>query len=460
MESTRADVVVIGAGLAGLAAAVRLAEHGLRVVVLDEAPRLGGRATSFTDRATGERVDNGQHVVFGCYRETYAFLRVIGAESTVPLQQALTLPMIGPDGAIRPLACPALPPPWHLVAGVLRWRAIPLADRMSAVRMGRLVREAHRDGAAQAAARVPEHWSVSDWLVHMGQSAALREWLWHPLAIAALNQAPEVAAAPPFVRVVAELFGRSRADAAVGLARLPLEECYGVPARRLIEGRGGEVRLRTAAVVDLDADGRLIGARTPGGAVSASAVISSVPWHAFGRLWADDVPEVLRTVAADAAAMASSPIVTVNLWFDASVMPAPFIGMVDGPMHWAFDKRAIFGDGRIGHVSVVASGAEEFNGLDNEAVSRAAVEQLSRVLPTVRAHPPRRSVVVRERRATFSLAPGAARRPAATTGLAGFYLAGDWTDTGLPATIEGAVLSGHRAADLVLGRARRLHEHR
>ena len=447
---SKVDVVVIGAGFAGLAAGVRLADAGLRIAVLEEAPRLGGRASAFSDRETGERVDNGQHVLFGCYRETYTFLRRIGTAERAPLQPRLSLPIASSGGRLFHLTCPDLTPPWHLLAGVLRWRALDMADRWSALRMAGLVREARRSGAQAVADRVPPEQTVNDWLRKQRQSSRLCQWLWHPLAIAALNQSPDTAAAAPFVRVVAELFGPRREDAAVGIARVPLDELYAEPARRFIEARGGSVLVGARATVHADeTDRRCTHVSTGGATIAADAVVSTVPWHAFDRIWPDAPPASMRGIARDAAAITGSPIVTVNLWFDRAAMPEPFVGFADGPMHWAFDKSAIFG-GQAGHIAAVASGADELVDLSNGEITRIAVSQLQASLPGMRRSDLRRAVVVRERRATFSLAPGSPPRPGTRTSLAGFYLAGDWTDTGLPATIEGAVLSGHLAADAVL----------
>ena len=448
---TSADVVVIGAGVAGLSAASLLAEAGKRVVVLEEAPRLGGRASAFTDRETGERVDNGQHVLFGCYRETYSFLKRVGADAHAPLQPRLALSMAASDGTLHHLSCPPLTPPWHLIAGVLKWSALGWRDRLSVARIGAVVRDARRHGAVDVASRVPQDLTVSSWLRAHGQTTRLCQWLWNPLAIAALNQSPDVAAAAAFVRVLAELFGPRPEDAAIGLATVPLDELFGMPAQRFIEARAGEVRTRASASVALDASGRVLGVATPQGLVRAPSVICSVPWHAFSRVWTDTVPSSLAGTAEAAAAMTGSPIVTVNLWFEFCAMPAPFVGLVDGPMHWVFDKSAIFGE-RAGHLSVVASGADDLVEQSNEAIAEAAVRQIGLALPATRAHRLLRSVVVRERRASFSVAPGGPRRPSTTTNLDGFFLAGDWIDTGLPATIEGAALSGHRAARAVLER--------
>jgi hydroxysqualene dehydroxylase len=451
----KADVVVIGAGFAGLSAAVRLADAGLRVVVVEESPRLGGRATAFTDRETGERVDNGQHVLFGCYRETYAFLRRLGTDGLAPLQRRLSLTMVGPQGERSQLECPDWRPPWHLAGGVLRWRAMPLSDRLTAVRLMRLLGDVRRNGAAAVAARVPSGQTVSRWLETYGQSVTLSNWLWRPLAIAALNQSPDEAAAAPFVRVLGELFGPRVEDSAIGMASVPLDELYAEPARRVVESAGGAVLQKSSARIQTNAAGGVESVDAGSVRIEAPAVISAVPWHALGRIWAA-TPSSIQPTVDRASALGSSPIVTVNFWFDGPVMSEPFIGLIGGPMHWVFDKSAIFNlreRPRVGHLSVVASGAVELAAMDNSGVTAAARRHLEQALPATAKARLVRTVVVREPRATFSLAPGSPPRPPAATPIRGFYLAGDWTDTGLPGTIEGAVRSGNAAAELVIREA-------
>jgi hypothetical protein len=296
---------------------------------------------------------------------------------------------------------------------------------------------------------VPDQLTVSQWLDRRRQTRALRDWLWDPLTFAALNQSPDTAAAAPFVRVLGELFGPRPEDAAVGLATVPLDALYVIPAVAAIERAGGAVHLKTTAQVVVDANGRVSGVRTPAGAFAADAVVSAVPWFAFGDLWIDGPPAAIADVAARAAAMEHSPIVTVNLWLDGPVLPRPFVGFVGGPMHWAFDRQALV-NGPSPHLSLVASGAVELAAQSNAVVTARAVAQLEGAFPAMRPGRVRRSVVVREHRATFSLAPGGPARPGPATALRRFVLAGDWTDTGLPATIEGAVVSGHRAAEAVL----------
>jgi squalene-associated FAD-dependent desaturase len=448
----KADAVIIGGGVAGLSAAVRLAEAGRTVVVAEAAPRLGGRASSFVDRATGDEVDNGQHVIFGCYRDTYQFLHRIGSAHLAPLQPRLRLNIAG-RGRMTELACPALPPPWHLIAGVLRWSAVPFRDRLAVRHLAPLIARAKRIGAAAAVAEVPAGDTVEDWLRRHRQPAAVCEWLWHPLAFAALNESPAVAAARPFVRVLAELFGPRLEDSAVALPSASLRRLFAEPARAFVEARGGRVLLGSPACIGLDDAGAVSYVLVKEGRIAADIVVAAVPWHAFADLWPGAVPRPVQQVAGAAAEMASSPIVTVNLWLDRPRLARPFVGLVGGPMHWVFDKGSIVREPAT-HLSVVASAAGPLASADNLEITRMAMAQLAATLPDFGEPRLLRSVVVRERRATFSVAPGSPGRPAAATAIPGLFLAGDWTDTGLPATIEGAVRSGHAAADLGL-RARR-----
>lgn len=440
-----ADVVVIGAGCAGLSAAVRLADAGLRVTVVEQAPRLGGRATAFTDRTTGDRVDNGQHALFGCYRETYAFLRAIGAADQAPLDPALALVMADTSGRQFRLSCPPLPAPMHLLAGVLAWGALPLADRWSTVRMAPFLREARRRGAEVAAAGVPADLTVSQWLESLGQGRAVCEWLWHPLVLAALNQSPETAGARAFARVLGELFSAGAEASSLGIPTVPLDELYAVPAVRHLEARGGNVLLRTPARLTTGADSRRWTAR---------AVVSAVPWHALGSVWDGAPPEALASTATAAGALGAEPIVSVTLWFDRGVLADRQVGLVGTTFHW------VFGPGRAvrevpapvspQRVTMVASGARALLRTGNADLIALAEAELRQCLPGARHAVRTHAVVVREPRATFSVAPGAAERPGPATAVPGFFLAGDWTATGLPGTIESAVRSGHAAAEAVL----------
>ena len=288
---------------------------------------------------------------------------------------------------------------------------------------------------------------MSEWLERCGQTPRLRELLWDTLALAALNQPPETAAADPFVRVLAEMFGPDPAAAAIVLPTAPLHLMYAEPARAFIEQRGGRVRTGATARIRLD-EGAVTSVLSGGETWTAPAVIAAVPWFTLRDVFEGDTAPMAPVLAA-AAATAASPIVTVNLWFDRVVMDEPFVGLPGRMMQWVFDKRAVFGES-ASHLSLVSSGAADVLRWTNPQLIDAALDEVRGALPRARDAQVVRATVIREPRATFSLAPGQPARPGVQTPVRGLFLAGDWIGTRLPATIEAAVRSGHLAAEAAL----------
>jgi len=432
------DAIVIGGGCAGFAAATALVEGGARVLVVEARPGLGGRATAFTDPATGERVDNGQHILMGCYTETLALLDRIGAGDRVRWQTGLKLSMIDRRGHQSVLALPALPSPMHFLAGVLAWDALSWPERFSVLKIGSLIKEAKSGHLANGTRE-----TVRQWLLRNGQAPRLCELFWEPLALAALNQSIDQAEASNFMRVLVRVLGPDPAAAALVLPAVPLDEMYAEPARAWLVRRGSEVRVNAPAKIVIDGQ-RVRGVRVRDEVIEAPLVISTVPWHSFHALF-DEVPAGLEQTVANATALASLPIVTVNLWFDSAVMQEPLVGLPGRNFQWIFDRRAIVG-GDASHLSMISSGAEAIVSQTNEALTALALSEVRDALPAARSATLRKSLAVREKRSTFSLAPDAPPRPGTRTSVEGFLLAGDWIETGLPATIESAVMSGHMAA--------------
>jgi zeta-carotene desaturase len=424
------DAIVVGGGFAGLSAATALADRGARVLVLEARPTLGGRASAFTDPATGERVDNGQHVLFGCYTETFRFLKRIGAEANIRVQPKLTIDIVDRDAKWSRLACPSLPAPLHLLGGVLTWKALGWRDRLSIVHMRR------------AAARPDE--TVRAWLTRHHQTPRIIEVLWEPLAVAALNQSIDAAAAPSFAAILRPMFGSDPRAAALALPLKPLDEMYVRPASAFIESRGGTIRPSAAATIRV-APGTVTSVVTRDDTFSAATIICAVAWHALPNVFPDR-PAALVGALDAAAQTAASPIVTVNLWLDRVVTDGMVVGLPGRTFQWVFDKRALFGE-KASHLSLVSSGADEVVARSNQELIDHAIAEVRAALPKARGAAVLRGVVVREKRASFSVAPGQPPRPGPRTGIDGLFLAGDWIETGLPATIEGAVISGHAAAD-------------
>jgi zeta-carotene desaturase len=433
-----ADVIVIGGGVAGFSAATALAEAGARVLVLEARPGLGGRATAFTDPETGERVDNGQHILMGCYVDTLKLLARIGASDRVRWQAGLALTMVDQQGHESVLKLPPMPSPLHLLGGILAWDALNWGERLSILRVGASLTPGGRNSSSAE--------TVRDWLTRHGQAPRLCELFWEPLALAALNQSIDQASASYFVGVLEQMFGPDPASAALVMPAVPLDELYAEPARAWLEDRGHQVRVNAPAKVEI-ADGRVTGVRVRGEHIAAPVVISTVPWYGLAALF-DAPPAPLARTIAEATALASLPIVTVNLWFDRPVMHEPLIGLPGRAFQWVFDRRAIVG-GSGSHLSLISSGAEAIVSMTNQALIATALAEVRAALPAARSATFQKGLAVREKRSTFSLAPDAPPRPQTETPIAGFLLAGDWIDTGLPATIESAAVSGHRAASVV-----------
>jgi squalene-associated FAD-dependent desaturase len=440
------DAIVIGGGFAGLSAATALAEAGARVLVVEARRELGGRATAYRDPKTGERIDNGQHVLAGCYDETLRFLRRVGSEQALHRPSTLEVAMIDESGTRHELSLPPLPSPLHLVAGVLAWRNLTWRERLAILRIGPVLRRLARTPSLPAGDE-----TVRQWLDRHGQPPRLCRLFWEPLALATLNQSIDHAASGPFLTVLARMLGSDASAAALLLPATMLDELYVGPSEAYLAARGSCCGAGKQARVHLGVEGkkRVVFGDT---AVESGIVITAVPWHAIGDVLAD-APAALGPLIANASALASSPIVTVNVWFDRPVLDEDFIGLPGRVFQWVFDKQRIVG-GSLSHLSLVSSGAEAIVALDNDTLSQQALAELREAIPEARGATVCHVSIVRERRATFSLSPAMPARPPTRTLVEGLLLAGDWIDTGLPATIESAVVSGHRAAAAALERLR------
>ena len=438
-------VVIAGAGLSGLSAGVRLAAHNVPVVVLEQRPAAGGRAYSFTDARTGDVIDNGQHVLIAGYIRTLGFLRTIGTADRLAVQPVPELWFHHPQRGFCSVRFSGLPHPFDLVSGLLRTSLLSARGKLHMLRAGAALNTSNPGTEEQMAGL-----TVAGWLDHLHQSEETKRSFWEPLAVAIMNEHIDVAAASVFVRAIRAAFFEVKRGAALAFPTVGLSALYVEEAKRFIEKRGGEVRCN-AQVVNVTARKENVSGVTlkDGTIVEASAVVLAVPPAPAEAL----LPALLRETGmlADIAAAPHSPIVSVHLWFPKEIMPHLFVGIVGRTIQWVFNRRRILTEkGTGGHVSAVVSAGETIVSLDNEALRDTAMTDLKEIFG--RGIPePEHVVIIREKRATISCTPAVEKlRPDASTPIRNLFLAGDWTSTGLPATIESAIISGERSAELAL----------
>ncbi len=444
-------VIVIGGGFAGLRTAVSLADAGLPITVVEGRNSLGGRARSFTDPVTGEVVDNGQHLFIAAYRQTRQFLGRLSTEDRLVFQDRLRVKFAEAGGRTHLLDCPDVPSPWHLFFGMLRLGSLTLRDKLALARFFRVV--AKFDPAGKSRFLLDEQ-TVEEWLTHLGQSERSRRFFWYPLAVATLNELPEKASAFGLAVVLKEMLYAPSADARLGVPSVGLSELYTPAAKEIIESAGGRVLLNSPVASIEIRGGRVCGVRLAGGALlECDALVSAVPPSALNRLLSSQIS------SGDSAfgfltEFRTAPIVSVNLWLDKPVTDDLFVGLIGTKMvQWLFNKPAILERAgiRTNYIALIISAAYREIDLSNEQLIAGSLADLCSCFPQLKGVKVVRSQVVREREATVSFSPGMEKhRPGCRTGVANLFLAGDWIDTGLPATIESAVVSGFRCAEALL----------
>ena len=431
-------VVVLGAGYAGLAAAVELVLRGHDVTLLESRALLGGRAHSFVDHKTGQQLDNGQHIFMGCYHETLDLVRQLGVADRLYAPPRLAVPFLSERG--RSLLAARLPAPFHLVSALITFGELNLADKFSAIRLALRLRLGGQPAADE---------TVEAWLTRWKQTPNIVRALWEPLCLAALNEPPKDASAALFATVIRRSFLGGASDSKILLSKVGLSELFAPEARRLLEMCGSMVRLQ-APVAALRFDGPMLREVVlgDGTVIPAEAVISALPWHALRGL----LPADCRLAQA-CREIHDAPIVSLHLWLDRPVLREPFVGLLDSPVHWVFSRDHIHGaePDQPGHViTAVISGARESIDRSAAELEDLTLRELGRFFPEIRDAKVLHRMVYKSRSATFAATPATELlRPAAKTEWNNFWLAGDWTATGLPGTIEGAVLSGRRAAQAV-----------
>ncbi|MBI4220658.1 MAG: FAD-dependent oxidoreductase, partial [Chloroflexi bacterium] len=439
----RPRVIVVGGGLAGLAAAVAAADAGWAPLVLEKRPYLGGRAFSFVDREAGVEIDNGQHVFLGACTEYIAFLHRIGAWENVILQPRLDFPVIR-NGKISNLRwSDRVPKSMGLLPSLLGYRHLSFRDKLR-VAYGMLKIRGIRRSSEDAAL---DRETFEAWLRRNGQSEAAVRNLWNLIVLPALNDDVSVVSADSGVMLFqTALLGDSDA-ASIGYSRVALTRLAGDAATRYLEARGGQVRTGTE-VVRVETAGSSAHAvlTTAGERISCDAVVLAVPHFGLENLLSNGLRA--QEPFALASRLESAPIVGVHIWYDRPVIADVFVAVLDSPIQWVFNVDRMHSvPSPLHHVVISLSGAWEWAQMTREALREVFVPEMARVFPGAARANVERFVSVKQVQATFRSLPGtAALRPGPITPIRNLFLAGDWVATGWPSTMESAVRSGNQAA--------------
>jgi zeta-carotene desaturase len=439
---------VIGGGLAGLASAAALAEAGLEVHLLEKRPHLGGRATSYT-LPDGSEVDNCQHVTLGCCTNLADFYRRSGASGKIRFYDRLYF--VDREGRRSTIEASKLPPPLHMAFSFLFFGALNVADKRSIARAMLAI--------ARSGGQPPgiESISMLEWLRRMKQTPDAIERFWRVVLVSALDEELARTDARYGIDVFWKAFLGSRGGYRIGIPSVPLADLY-EGCRESIARRGGPVRLRCGVREIRLRDGRFAGAVLEDGSeISADACVVAVPHNVLLGLLPKEMGEPggplegLRNIR-------TSPITGVHLWFDRAVMREPFLTLLDHTTQWVFNKTLLYGQtaGRGQYLQLVISASYDLVARSRQEIIDLCRGELADVLPATREAQLEKATVIKEVSATFSPQVGVDRwRPAQKTGVENLYLAGDWTRTGWPSTMEGAVRSGYLAAEALLAGFRR-----
>ena len=464
-SAAQPDVVVLGGGIAGIATALRLLEGGCRVTLVETRRFLGGRVFSFTDSQTGIPVDNGQHVIVGCCHNFIGLLQRLGVWDRWYLQRRLHINVWDRRGRRGRLTTSPLPSPFHLLPSFLTYAHLGMGDKLRI--MWALARakftNRHRPDL--------ESRSFRQWLVEQGQTQRAMDNFWSLIITPILNDDIQDVSASMGIMVVQEGMLAGYHDADMGYALRGLSDSLGGPARQRLEELGCRVMLG-CPVRRLLWDGQQVeGVELASGeTITADFYVSALPHYALrsalpreaGRLPFFRQIEGLET----------SPIVNIHLWYDRPVMEGDFIALVDSPLQWVFNRSEFMvgadqgpgqppaaaptqggippgGEGQ--YICISHSAAWKYIDWAREDLVREFTGEMARVFPRAAEAQVVRALVVKQRDATFRCLPGAnGHRPGSVTPLPNLLLAGEWTNTGWPSTMEGAALSGYKAAIAVM----------
>lgn len=448
-ERSVADVLIVGAGVAGLAAAVALGSAGARVTLLERKPYVGGRAYSYLHPALNEVIDS-QHVLLGCCTNLVDLCKLAGADRHIRWYDRIPFLEAAHDGEtaqVSEIGPEDLPAPAHSMMSFLRAPMLSVADKARIAR-----------GLMQFMRGVPadDGEAFSEWLRRTGQSERAIRHFWEPIVVSTLNDTFDRCSTKYAAQVFYESLLKSAEGGRLGIPAQPLSEFYDAVAG-LAQRQGTDLRLRCSVERIERRDGMWEVAAADGAQFAAPALLLALPFEQAAKLLAavDSNDAGIARVLEGVQQFRHAPITTIHLWFDREITQMEHAALLDTRIQWMFNKSRIRRmPGSEQYLELVISASFEELQQSREEILRRAIEELARFFPAMRSARIIRSGVLKEARATFSVTPGLDEvRPAADACGDGLFLAGDWTRTGWPSTMEGGVRSGRLAAECVAAAA-------
>jgi zeta-carotene desaturase len=436
------SVIVVGGGVAGMSCACSLASSGLRVSLVERRGYLGGRASSYRYPGVDEVIDNCQHVLFGCCTNLLGFYRRIGVENKIHWTRSMT--MIEPGGRRTVLGPSPLPAPLHGLPSLLAAKAFTSKDKKALMRAFSAIL---RMNPASSSAE-----TLGVWLRENGQTTGAIERFWRLVIASALNADIDEIALPYAAKVIRELFLNSAEAGAMGMSTVPLSELY-AGAEKFLRERGGEV-VFNAGVESANWNEKTSQwtLATRAGTFVADYLVLAIPFEAMAKL----LPQMPPAPGAEALAQKIErhehwPICSVHLWFDREITDLEHAVLLDRTIHWMYNKSRLQPErkGKGSYLELVISASRAFAALERNEAIALALSELSEFFPAVKGAKLEKAALVKEVRATFGVPPGidAFRPEAKSSPWPNCILAGDWTATGWPSTMESAARSGHLAAE-------------
>jgi squalene-associated FAD-dependent desaturase len=436
-KKVKTDVLIIGGGLSGLSATVKLSQKGVNIILVEASGKLGGRTYSFIHKETGDVIDNGQHVLVGAYKNTLEYLDVIGTRKFLSVQKKPHLNLWSEEKGFSAFEIGK-----GKIFSSLKFKGLTFKSKIGLRNVEKFFQKfpSNENEITNS--------TVEEWLNSLHQTDEAKKNFWFPISISVMNELPERASALLFVRSLKSTFFSNKEDVNILIPTIGQTELYVEQAEKLLRKNGVEILLNNEVISFEEKNGKISKAQFQNGEeVEAKYFVSCVPYFALERIIENSHIEKKQFLYLKK--FSSSPIISAYFWFDREVMQQDFVGVCGRNIQWVFNREKILEREKKESqcISVVISGAYSLIEKSKEAIEKLCLKELEEIFPSMSLSKLLYSFIIKEKRATFSATPSIEFiRPNTHTEIENFFLAGDWTNTKLPATIEGAIQSGFEVA--------------